>query len=69
MEGNVMNYLIAIDEYESSVISGGYDENVANLVEAIAHCVGAIARVIYLLINKKQMYVVEQAVSGYFQKQ
>ena len=29
-----MNNLIIIDEYESSVIAGGYDENIANLVEA-----------------------------------
>ena len=68
MEGCVMNNLIIIDEYESSVIAGGYDENIANLVEAIAHCAGAIARVIYLLLNKQQMYLVEQAVRGYFQK-
>jgi|GEM_PF-2297400 len=68
MEDIVMNGLVEISAAESTLIYGGRDEEVAKVVEFVAQCVGALAKILYLTAKRGPRAITEQMASGYYPK-
>lgn len=64
----MMNALIEISANESSRIFGGRSEEIANVVEFAAQCIGALAKIIYLTAKRGPRAITEQMASGYYPK-
>ena len=47
-----MEKFVLINEAESATVYGGRNESIANIVEIVAQCAGAFARLVYLIINR-----------------
>lgn len=63
-----MEKLIKITPQECMSIAGGRNEMIAEMVENIAMCFGAFARLIYLASKKSRQTLVMQAENGMFPK-
>ncbi len=63
-----MEKLIKVSQQECMLIAGGRNEIVADIVENIAMCFGAFARLIYLASKKSRQTLVMQAENGIFPK-
>lgn len=60
-----MKSLVKISENECILIYGGRNEDIAYFVEKVAQCVGAFARLIYLVSKKSRQCLVMQAENSY----
>ncbi len=63
-----MKQLIKISQQECIIIAGGRSEEIANLVESIAMCIGAFARLLYLVSRKSRQNIALQASDRVFPK-
>ncbi len=63
-----MERLIRITPQECMLVAGGRSEIVAGIVENIAMCLGAFARLVYLASRKSRQTLVMQAENGIFPK-
>ena len=68
MEEPVMEKLVLINEVESAAVYGGRNENLANIVEIVAQCAGAFAKLVYLVINRGGRQLAMQSANGYYFK-
>ncbi len=60
----MMKKLVLLNDYETALIAGGRSEEMAQLVETIAICIGACARLIYLFINRGKSVIAMQGANG-----
>lgn len=63
-----MARLVEISAVECRYICGGRNESVAKVVEFVAQCLGAFAKMLYLTAKRGPRAISEQMSSGYFPK-
>ncbi len=63
-----MEKLVLINEVESAAVYGGRNESLANIVEIVAQCAGAFAKLVYLVINRGGRQLAMQSANGYYFK-
>ncbi len=63
-----MEKFVLINEAESAAVYGGRNENLANIVEIVAQCAGAFAKLVYLVINRGGRQLAMQSANGYYFK-
>ncbi len=68
MEEPVMEKFVLINEAESATVYGGRNESIANIVEIVAQCAGAFAKLVYLVINRGGRQLAMQSANGYYFK-
>ena len=65
MEDVMMNGFIEIGPAECMAIYGGRNEGVASIVEFVAQCIGAFAKLMYLTAKRGPQAITEQMAGGY----
>lgn len=64
----MMNGFVEISLSECCTVYGGRNENVAKVVEFVAQCIGAFAKLLYLTSKRGPQAITEQMAGGYYPK-
>ena len=68
MEDVMIKGFIEADRAECMAVYGGKNEGIAHIVEFVAQCVGAFAKLIYLTAKRGPQAITEQMAGGYYPK-
>lgn len=68
MEDVMMGGLVELTVEESVTVYGGRNESVARVVEFVAQCIGAFAKMMYLTAKRGPKAIADQMSAGYYPK-